>query len=591
MADGVGGGSIRSVDGAESFHEYAKLMESGYTEAFAAVWIKMSGVAPFTDRQVKLMRMGPQDDHGSGQKLYYHAPKFGFSSHPGASSFVGGLQANFWEADGTERASYHYLGDGASYDADYSVWTCVETYMRFNTIGLSNGVQQIETNGRLVCDKNDRYGRTANDQFLDYFMPFPGIANNEGTGPTTTLISRPYCDVGPTCRARIWLGDAPTAAACTKKFIVPATAWAADGISGTAQNLPSWALYAYVTNKNGVTSVTGTAVTDGSSASGTIKVTGSNYLTKATPKQFFFQPFMGLATGATPAEAGFDSWIDRGGESVIADGVAGGKSVCVDLSKTNNAQPHIGKYLPAGNQYVRLAFWLKVIGVSTGGGRQIKIARCGMRTGGLPNDDYASVLAKFFPQIFIYAGSVIGTNSVHANCRSAVDDDILGYFDPTSTGFGQIGMSEAAQPEIDAKNWVHVEVYLALGDLNSSNGVMQVYTNNFRQINLTQLPMKTRADEELSYMQPIPNMEASPDLKFAMGRMSIDVGPDCLAKVELVNGATSAGMTAGPIELEIESWANNEVVALRPAVIPAGYNWIKVTNRLGVSQTTTLPPA
>jgi hypothetical protein len=76
----------------------------------------------------------------------------------------------------------------------------------------------------------------------------------------------------------------------------------------------------------------------------TLVVKGSNFGVKSAPAPTFFQPFSALANGATPTAAGFDSWINRGGEAVtLADGVGGGSLRC-DPEKANNAFPHIGKY-------------------------------------------------------------------------------------------------------------------------------------------------------------------------------------------------------------------------------------------------------
>ena len=312
----------------------------------------------------------------------------------------------------------------------------------------------------------------------------------------------------------------------------------------------------------------------------TLVVKGSNFGIKSAPAPTFFQPFTGLSAGATPAAAGFDSWINRGGEAVtLADGVGGGSLRC-DPGVANNAFPHIGKYLPANTSEMRLSFYFKLYG-SSSTWRQLKFARAGVRSGGDGAADYSSTDAKFYPSLFIGETNVLGQNSVHAEWRTS--GGAISTYYPDESGSGQTGLSLSSQPTVDTSQWVFAEVYYKFNDVGSSNGVFKITLNGYTWHNRTAAQIRTSAGQYMGYIQPIPSidLDGSPtDYDYAMSRVYIDVGPQSQAQVFLSDSPTAAAVTKKFV-LPANAWAADGITVTNAASIPSGYKYVYVTNVLG----------
>jgi hypothetical protein len=312
----------------------------------------------------------------------------------------------------------------------------------------------------------------------------------------------------------------------------------------------------------------------------TLVVKGSNFGVKSTPKPTFFQPFTGLSAGATPAAAGFDSWINRGGEAVtLADGVGGG-SLRADPGKANNAFPHIGKYLPANTSEMRISFYFKLYGSSTRS-RQLKFVRAGVRSGGDGAADYASSDAKFYGSLFIDGSNVLGQNSYHAEWRTA--SGAITSFYPDESGAGQTGIALSKQPETDTSQWVYAEVYYKFNDVGQSNAVFRGALNGYTWYNRTAFQIRTNTNQYLGFVQPLPSIDLdgnADEYDYAISRVYIDVGPQAQAQVYLSDSPTAAGVTK-KFALPATAWANDGITVTDAAQIPAGYKYVYVTNVTG----------
>lgn len=313
----------------------------------------------------------------------------------------------------------------------------------------------------------------------------------------------------------------------------------------------------------------------------TLVVKGSNFGTKSTPAPTFFQPFSGLTAGATPAAAGFESWVNRGGEAVtLADGVGGG-SLRADPGKANNAMPHIGKYLPANTSEVKLSFYFKVYGSSANSSTQMKFARAGVHVPGDDgSEDYASSNAKFYPSIYFDGNGVMGGNSIAASYRS----NTTPYnFYPDESGGGSTGVPlRSQQSDTDFKQWVYAEVYYKLNDVGATNGIYKIALNGFVWHNRTAIQLRTQADQYLGFIQPIPAVELPnpTDFDYAISRVYIDVGPQAQAQVFLSDSPTAAAVTK-KFTLPATAWAATGITVTNAASVPAGYKYVYVTNVTG----------
>lgn len=313
----------------------------------------------------------------------------------------------------------------------------------------------------------------------------------------------------------------------------------------------------------------------------TLVVKGANFGTKSKPAPTFFQSFSDLSNGATPAAAGFDSWVNRGGEAVtLADGIGGG-SLRADPGKANNAMPHIGKYLPANTSEVRVSFYFKLYGSSANSSTQMKFARAGVHVPGDDgSEDYASSNAKFYPSIYFDGNGVMGANSIAASYRS----NTTPYnFYPDESGGGSTGVPlRSQQSDTDFKQWVYAEVYYKLNDVGSSNGAYKIALNGFVWHNRPALQLRTQADQYLGFIQPIPAVELPnpTDFDYAISRVYIDVGPQSQAQVFLSDSPTAAAVTK-KFALPATAWTGTDITVTNVSSVPSGYKYVYVTNVSG----------
>jgi len=298
-------------------------------------------------------------------------------------------------------------------------------------------------------------------------------------------------------------------------------------------------LYVTVANSAGSTN---SNVASASASANSITPTGM--VDRPTAEPYFFQPFVGLAEGATPTAAGFTSWVNRGGEKVtLLDGVGGGSLRC-DPQVANNAFPHIGIYTPSGTQQLHIYFWFKLYGSTSQPFRQLKFCRAGTRTNIGPIEDYASTKAKFMPSIYIYPPKNVGENSVHAEWQNAALQHI--GLTPDSTGYGGTPVAPGSQPDIDATaNWVCTETHYKLNTISPAvaNGLCKMITNGYVQHNRTAVPVKTTADEDLSFVQFIPSLDldGNPgEFDYAISRVYTDTYGGHICRI---NASTLAAAT------------------------------------------------
>jgi hypothetical protein len=313
-----------------------------------------------------------------------------------------------------------------------------------------------------------------------------------------------------------------------------------------------------------------------------IIIYGAGFGSKSSAGPTFFQPFTDLAEDDTPDDAGFDSWVDRGGEVVtLLDGVGGG-SLRADPELANNAFPHVGRYLPSGTQEVYLRFYFKLYQNATPpliDGAQLKFARAGVSSGIGPVEDYYMAASKFSQSLYIGSANSLGENSVMFEWRDT--EDTHTYY-PEDTGGGGSGV---ATSELDTSTWVYAEVHYKLNDVGVANGIGRTTLNGFDWHNRTALEPRTSSGEDIDYIQPIPSIDLGQDdqlddYDYAISRVYIDTGADSAAHVYLCNTSTAAACTKKFV-LPPTAWTSGTDITVTAENIPSGYNWVYVTNAAG----------
>ena len=223
--------------------------------AIASCWLRLTRTAGTPGRlvQVKGIRMAPVKPGQDGQAMYRNKPKYGFSLMLGPDLQARDNAIYHWASeDVTERVSKHE-NPPQSYD---DVWVSWEAYYRFNDLGQKNGVQEVTLGGRTVAAITDHAVRTQANEYLGFVQFTPGITNGSAGADWQVRLSRCYID---TTRARIWLGNAATADACTGRFLIRPTAWSDGAISATVERRPKGYDWVYLCTADGAMSGSGAA--------------------------------------------------------------------------------------------------------------------------------------------------------------------------------------------------------------------------------------------------------------------------------------------------------------------------------------------
>jgi hypothetical protein len=137
-------------------------------------------------------------------------------------------------------------------------WVFAEVYYKYNDVGQTNGLFYTALNGAVWQNRTAVQVRANAGEYIGFVQPIPSMDLEPNPAEYDYAMSRVYIDVGPQSVARVYLSDSSTAAGVKKKFILPASAWAADSVTVTdAASIPSGYQYVYVTNVSGETNSAG----------------------------------------------------------------------------------------------------------------------------------------------------------------------------------------------------------------------------------------------------------------------------------------------------------------------------------------------
>lgn len=135
-------------------------------------------------------------------------------------------------------------------------WHYFRTYYRYNDVGSSNAELVVEIDGIVVSNITGRTIRDNVNILFTYVQLMPGIANAFVGFEMETKLARVHVDSG---RAGVFLGNASSLSACTKRIYGNPSTWSDSGpiIASGFRNLPSEFQWAYRTTPAGVTNLLG----------------------------------------------------------------------------------------------------------------------------------------------------------------------------------------------------------------------------------------------------------------------------------------------------------------------------------------------
>ncbi len=285
MSQGVGGGSMLFDLTAENnaMPHVGVILPSNTSQVYTNFFIKFikTGSPTVIDPHIKWTRTAPRpvgatdsglEDYETGPSKYYASIYF----HPADGSSVEYCNAFWNESTGADHFSYgadtNFGGSAHSYSTNFITdWRNMESFHTMNTPTLQDGLESYYVDGQTVHYRPACYPLGASPDYFGFVQPIAGvdIPDTEDVPPVSEfrdwkyVVSRMYVD---NTQARVFLAAESTAAAVTKKFLLPPSAWAAGAITATdASSIPSGYNYAYVTNSAGETNTNGRAITGGSS--------------------------------------------------------------------------------------------------------------------------------------------------------------------------------------------------------------------------------------------------------------------------------------------------------------------------------------
>lgn len=225
---------------------------------FFSYWIKINllnentetGLGQYKGARTGYRNGGTSTDPGANYAAW---PKYSWVMY----FFGEGLPSNVPEAlSGPQLTVTDYSNTSDTYNPPVSnvallggLWQYVEGYCRWNDIGEANGIAQLLMNGTQFVDISNSQRRFNVGESFQYIMYNPGFANDLSYSIMDGYVSRIYLD---NTRARVFLGNASTLASCTRRFMLPPSAWSGTEITaGSATGIPSGYDWVYVSNSDG----------------------------------------------------------------------------------------------------------------------------------------------------------------------------------------------------------------------------------------------------------------------------------------------------------------------------------------------------
>lgn len=260
---------------AEGYSIHPQKFIAATTEILMSHWMRVSCTAPWSGVfQIKNHRMGyGQSDAPSN---YANAnPRVGLIKYHHANDLslptIAEDQApSYWatQSGGVSTDDIYNQVNNISGVA-YNTWIYVETYCKWNDVGSVNGVITNSINNQLYLSSIDEGTpfevRLSAGDTIRNVQYIPGIQSVDTGSPYTNpdfdiWLSRPFVDSGSQCRRQVFLGNASTLSACTGKFMLAATGWAAGAITASeGKDRPSGYNYLYITDDSGAVTSNGGA--------------------------------------------------------------------------------------------------------------------------------------------------------------------------------------------------------------------------------------------------------------------------------------------------------------------------------------------
>lgn len=317
-------------------------------------------------------------------------------------------------------------------------------------------------------------------------------------------------------------------------------------------------------------------ISSASLRSGIIQVSGSNFGAKSAAAPFKFQPFTATSQGQAYAQVGFD--FVGGNNSGAAhnycdmtDGVGGGSWLHLTPGGGEESFSHFGHLLPGNTEAIYASYWVRLHRLTSAtGGRtgQFKAMRSGLRTGSDPVANMYYVDPKYEFSCYIDVTNLSALTGPNSGSHNAAGD-IQQYYP-----------ENAYDVPLISNTWVFCEIYYRLNSLGQADGIQQVRFNGTQNVDLRDRQPRTSASEYLGYIQYNPGLANDFDQSAWEVRFSRIYLDTTRARVFLGDAATLVGCQ-GRFLLSPTSWNDTSVAAGSATNIPAGYNWVYVSNRDG----------
>lgn len=159
---------------------------------------------------------------------------------------------------------------------DDGLWHLMEIEVTNNTPGSTDGLLKIWVDNVMILDGDGMSCRNDISQHFNFMQHNPGWAGSLTYNDWIGREARHYID---SSKCKTYLGNASTAAACTRKYLLPMSSHSSTGIVATdATNIPSGHDWVYVVDDTGTVNSSGYAYTGSVSTFQPVFAKNSNQL-------------------------------------------------------------------------------------------------------------------------------------------------------------------------------------------------------------------------------------------------------------------------------------------------------------------------
>lgn len=333
-------------------------------------------------------------------------------------------------------------------------------------------------------------------------------------------------------------------------------------------------------------------------------ITGANFGTKGSAAPFFYQDYktnhgaanadllIGYAnqrqygSGSAGSTTTVDTSLGRtAGRGVLKLDIATGAADYFPHISLNTSNTGRGTLTSQSTDELYMSYWIKfeLVSGATGSSMiQIKAPRSGS---GAPTSNYYTNYPMYVSS-FYHKGNMSGYDATYQEVRSSAGITSSGeHFDGTNTTMWKAG------------GWNFVELWQKYNTPGTANGFFRYKINgtwinkDFAPASISSILVRLAGDTnkyfDYTMLAPgvdIPGHTSTGKYRLLFSEHYVDTTPQ---RVMLGNASTLAQNTGGLL-CPPSSWSNGSLT-VKAENIPAGYNWVYVTNAAGETNATGFP--